>query len=362
MQTIGILSAGKTDTAYALKDKIFDLRPELAVFVDEAPVPEDASESIYQIFTYEAVRRLVARGVSAVAFAEPRVHVFIRQIAAEIQIPLVDPCDADGRPLDREAYARAIVSCDGKPRPKPFRIGIAGGLGPMASVDMYHKLTVLTKASCDQEHFKLIIDQNPQTPDRTKYLTEGGENPTLALYATAKRLEAAGCDAIAYACNTAHAFLPEIFKRISVPLVDMQKTSLEEIAGHFGKKTPAGLLATTGTVRTRLYTDKALELGMRLFIPDDANQELVMRSIYGPEGVKAGFTEGQCRKDLSQAALYLGKTYGVKVLILGCTELPLIFKEGPLHIDGHDFYCVDPTAAVARALIALARKARAEGR
>ena len=64
-----------------------------------------------------------------------------------------------------------------------------GGLGPAATVDLYDKIVKATPAKTDQEHFKLVVEQNPQIPDRTKCLLEGGDNPTLSMYNCAKRLK-----------------------------------------------------------------------------------------------------------------------------------------------------------------------------
>ncbi|HAW45301.1 MAG TPA: hypothetical protein DCW60_03010 [Sutterella sp.] len=360
MQTIGIISGGLVQEAFELKGKIFELNPSLVVFIDEEEILAPKNSSAYQILTDDAVRRLIDKGASLIAFADGAVHGFFDQLQDELTTRLIDPCDASGEKMSIETYAERIVRTPHTSLPKPFRIGVVGGLGPFASADMYQKLCALMPAKADREHLKIIIDQNPQTPDRTKCLIENGENPSLALYRSCKRLEASGCDVIAVACNTAHAFLPEIFKHLSVTLVDMQKTALVEIVNRFGRDVKIGLLATTGTVESGLYTDKALELGINLFTPDEKHQELVMRSIYGPEGVKAGFTTGQCAKDLSQACVYLAETFGCTALILGCTELPLIFAEGQAQFGDAHVNFIDPTAAVARKLIALGLRARNE--
>lgn len=68
-------------------------------------------------------------------------------------------------------------------------------------------------------------------------------------------------------------------------------------------------------------------MGMPIFTPDEEHQARVMAAIYGPQGAKAGYTDGVCREDLVSAAKYLVKTYDCNCLILGCTELPLILDE-----------------------------------
>ena len=76
-----------------------------------------------------------------------------------------------------------------KKLPKPFKLGLIGGLGPAATVDLYDKIVKATPAKNDQEHFKVVIEQNPQIDDRTARLLNGGPDPTIAMYNCAKRLQ-----------------------------------------------------------------------------------------------------------------------------------------------------------------------------
>ena len=249
-----------------------------------------------------------------------------------------------------------VVEREWKRLAKPFKIGMIGGLGPAATVDLYDKITRAWPAKNDQEHFKVVVEQNPQTPDRTKALLEGGTDPTLALYHGAKRLQEDGCDYIIIPCNTAHAFLPFLERHLDTPFINMQQTTMDEIKEKFGDKARIGLLATTGTVRSGLYGEKAKAMGLPLFVPDEKHQALVMSAIYGPQGVKAGFTTGTCRDELLEAAKYMVQTHDCNVLILGCTELPLIVDEGDAEVGGRTVFFIDPTSALARRVCQVARK------
>ena len=78
-----------------------------------------------------------------------------------------------------------------------------------------------------------------------------------------------------------------------------------------------------------------------------------MSAIYGPAGVKAGYTTGPCREELLQAAAHLVEQ-GAQVLILGCTELPLIVPQSDeFMIEGVSVMLVDPTTVLARRCVAL---------
>lgn len=43
-------------------------------------------------------------------------------------------------------------------------IGILGGMGPFATVDLFNKILENTPAEVDQDHLKIMIYNNPKIP------------------------------------------------------------------------------------------------------------------------------------------------------------------------------------------------------
>lgn len=241
-----------------------------------------------------------------------------------------------------------------QPRDKVFTIGIVGGIGPAATVDFMDKLVRNTDARRDQDHLRLLVDHNPGIPDRTAHLTGNGADPTLALYAACKRLEAGGAALIAIPCNTAHAYLHSIQSGLSTPIVDMLKETIAHIAATNPGSTKVGLLATSGTVASKVYHGAADSARFELITPEPEFQMRVMEAIYGKHGVKAGHTTGQCVDDLAAAIAHLALR-GAEVIILGCTELPLLLgQQKGYDANGIPVDLVDPTLILARRCIALA--------
>lgn len=252
------------------------------------------------------------------------------------------------------AYAQYIVSgCLDSPSPA-FKVGIVGGVGPAATVDFLDKIVRHTPASRDQDHIKLLVEHNPQIPDRTENLIGDGADPTVSLYATCKKLEDGGADIIAIPCNTAHAFVDRIEPYLGVPIVNMLTVTVNHLRETFPSERNIGVLATTGTIESGVYR-KALEaVGLHQVAPVPALQARVMEAIYGENGVKAGFTTGQCQHDIRAAIEGLMEA-GVEVIILGCTELPLLVPSGEfVGSTGRRARLVDPTEVLARHCIAYA--------
>jgi aspartate racemase len=250
------------------------------------------------------------------------------------------------------AYAQYVVS-DGYGAPAhAFKVGVVGGVGPAATVDFLQKIVRNTPAARDQDHIKLLVEQNPQIPDRTENLIGDGADPTVSLYATCKRLEDGGADIIAIPCNTAHAFVERIQPYLSIPIVNM----LTVTVGYLRKTYPAlrniGVLATSGTLESGVYRRALKSQDFCQVVPSPALQVRVMEAIYGKHGVKAGYTMGQCQEDIAAAVEGL-IAEGVEVVVLGCTELPLLLT-GTEYVGsgGARVMLVDPTDVLARRCVA----------
>ena len=88
-----------------------------------------------------------------------------------------------------------------------MKLGVIGGLGPLATAYYYELLTKMSDVSCDQEHLEIYIHSCPQIPDRTAYILDHTQdNPVGAMIQVAKGLQEQGVDYIAIPCITAHYF------------------------------------------------------------------------------------------------------------------------------------------------------------
>ena len=213
-------------------------------------------------------------------------------------------------------------------------LGIIGGMGPLATVELFRKLVTLTRAQSDREHIHILVDNFPQVPDRTASILDGGESPVPYILEAGGRLVQSGAELLLLPCNTSHYYYGEIASRLPVPLLNM----LELTALHLQKEGvhQVGLLATDGTIKTRVFEKALAEVGIRTLLPDEYGQKTVMDVIYLQ--VKAG-------KPTDRAALerVLDKlrARGADRIVLGCTELPLAF-DGALPED-----LVDPAHLLA---------------
>ncbi|MFJ5767636.1 aspartate/glutamate racemase family protein [Lysinibacillus sp. NPDC093210] len=204
---------------------------------------------------------------------------------------------------------------------KKQTLGIIGGVGPLATMFIGEMIVRRTKATKDQDHVHTIIDNDTNIPDRTAFiLDKTKENPVPVLIEDAKKLAAVGANLIAIPCNTAHTFYDEIAQGSPIPVLHMIRETAKR-ANDLGAKR-VGILATTGTLTSRMYQDALEEFGIIPVIPDDQMKEKVMAIIY--DYVKAGKDVTQEDwQPIEEAMLALN----CDRIVLGCTELSIVNRD-----------------------------------
>ena len=234
-------------------------------------------------------------------------------------------------------------------------IGIMGGMGPAATVDLMSRIISMTDASADQEHIPMIVDSNTRIPDRTEAILGRGESPVPEMLASAKRLEAAGADFIVIACHAAHYYVPEIKNKIGIPVIDMPEETAKLLKMNGVNR--AAVLATDGTVRSGLYGAALERFGIQTVYPDDRQQKTVMSLVY--DYVKKGVTDPADlpREEMTSIIGDLS-SQGAEALLLASTELPIAFSIMGLRSNAF----IDPTVVLAKSAIRVAGAKSRKGR
>ncbi len=230
-------------------------------------------------------------------------------------------------------------------------LGILGGMGPEATAYFFELIIGLTAADEDQGHIPVIVWSDPRVPHRTKAILEGGPSPLPFLIEGARALQAAGADLVVMPCVTAHYFLPELAARVKIPFVNILDESRKFLRKDHPGVRKVGLVATTGTVRSGIVRDAFARAGIEILIPSEPDQSRVMEAIYGPKGIKGGFTTGSPRRAVLGVARRL-VLEGAQAIMAGCTEIPLVLSaEDLFRAEGLDVPFVEPMLVGARACI-----------
>ena len=213
-------------------------------------------------------------------------------------------------------------------------IGILGGMGTQAGLDYCNKLAMLNRGKIDQEYPLFILYNKSNIPGRPEsigpltnkisVLPRNSKNVIKynkvlkSLLEGCRSLEKSGCKFIVIPCNTAHYWYEDLQSKIKIPIINMPKEVFLHTKKNSKKNSKIGLLATEGTLRTKIYE----KLFKKNFIIIKPTQKIQIQSVNKAiRHVKMGNVRlGE--KSIKQAIDYLLKQK-CKKIILGCTELPI---------------------------------------
>lgn len=230
-------------------------------------------------------------------------------------------------------------------------IGIIGGMGPAATCDLYKKIIDITNANLDQDHLHIIVDSNPEIPDRTQYIlnyfkqnnlnsnsnnplcnyilanfnisNKTIENPLPFILKSAKMLEDDGAEIIAMPCNTSHYFQEIIINSIKSKFISITGSVAQYIINK--KFNKVAILATDGTICADVYGKVFNKHNIDCVYPSCSNQKVIMDIIY--KYVKQGnLKDLPLIKDDFLNLIEDLMSAGAQAIVLACTELPIAFR------------------------------------
>lgn len=227
-------------------------------------------------------------------------------------------------------------------------VGVIGGMGSLATVDLFNKIVTNTDARNDQEHIHLLIDNNSSIPDRTAYILseQGAKDPLDELVNSATRLKDAGADILVMPCNTAHYFIDRIKSKVDIEFISMIEVTVNVIKERYPDSKNIAVISTIGTKRTALYENYLDKAGYTSIIFDEVLQSDIMASIY--DGVKKGKVIEYTY--LFQSVVDRIESLGADIIISACTEIPILMSSVTTSIP-----TVDPTLELALATIRYAK-------
>jgi aspartate racemase len=202
------------------------------------------------------------------------------------------------------------------------RIGILGGMGPLATVFLYKKIIDHVQASNDQAYPRIIIDNHSKIPDRTEFILSNGEDPTDYLVDSAKLLKDDQCDFAIMPCNTAHYFLDNIQAQVELEFINLltltaQRLKEEHISQIY-------LFATEGTNQAEIYKESLNQQGIQVLRVDPKDQAIISKHIYNIKGYNFS---------LEEAFEAIVEKYEPENVLLACSELSLAKDRFEFHMD-----------------------------
>lgn len=203
-----------------------------------------------------------------------------------------------------------------------YDLGIIGGMGSEATVELYKRIIDRTYHTCDQEHMRICVLNNSIIPDRTKCIISGGENPLPYLNESIKDLENIKAKYFIIPCNTAHYFANG-FKYEKISFINMIEETLDYIHENYNNKKVC-ILATHGTINSKVYHGNSKANGLSFVYANKIEQEEIMQVI---TDTKSDVDRKIILNNFMKTIESISKREGGCLFVLACTELSLYLEE-----------------------------------
>lgn len=210
------------------------------------------------------------------------------------------------------------------------KVGIIGGMGPLASSWLLHRVLELSGATDDQEYPEIVLHSNSAVPDRTRALVYGGQTCVPELLRSLSVLQAADVQVASICCMTAHAFYRDIVGAFPGYLIHLPTLVAKALRADQGRPQKIGIIGSTGMLKAAVLQHTLEQSGFEvLHLEPQEQEELFMNYMYGRPGIKTGVINDDTRAAFRKQVQIL-KARGADVVVGATSEIPLVLgREDP---------------------------------
>ncbi len=227
------------------------------------------------------------------------------------------------------------------------RLGLIGGMSWESTAVYYRRLNVLARERLGGQHSAdLVMVSFDFAPIATMQAAGDWDAATAEMVGAARRLEAAGAEALMICANTMHRMAPEVEAAVAVPLIHIADVTAAEVR-RAGVSRPL-LLATRFTMEQAFYRERLKAGGVAAIIPNETERARLHAIIY--DELIQGRIEPASRDAFVAVVARAVAEEGADSAILGCTEFDLLVGPGDLPVPTFDTTDIHARAAMDFAL------------
>lgn len=203
------------------------------------------------------------------------------------------------------------------------KLGLIGGIGPESTIPYYHDIVYGVQSRLKEKVFPNLIIESLNVFDVLNMCERKDyEALTNYLMASIDNLRASGVNFIALTGNTPHIVFDELQKRSSIPLVSIVEATCDETKRRNISK--VGLLGTIFTMDGEFFKKPFDSNHIEVVIPTDEEKKFVNQKI--SEELELGIVNKETLSGFLKIVQRMKEENGIQAIVLGCTELPLLFK------------------------------------
>lgn len=207
------------------------------------------------------------------------------------------------------------------------KIGLVGGIGPASTVDYYLGLIERCRAELGENVYPEIVIDSVSLTTATDFFAQNDfdGNAQLMLKSLAD-LKAAGAEIAAITANTEHIVWDKIKDFFEIPVVSIVEATAAEILRKGYKRVL--ILGTIFTMKSGLYEKPLAERGITPIIPKDEDKEKIANLFF--PNLENGIVIAEDKSKMLEIVGKIARENSADAVLLGCTELPLMIKDGDI--------------------------------
>lgn len=209
------------------------------------------------------------------------------------------------------------------------KLGIIGGVGPESTVCYYEGIIKGVRNRAGEKCLPPLIIESLSCYEVIRMSGEHDlDGLTEYLLRGINNLAVAGAEVGALSCNTGHLVFDALQARSPIPLVSIVEATRDEaLRRGIGK---VGLLGTAATMEEDFFKLPFAEKGIEVVVPNAEERAYVADRILNE--LEVGVVREETATGVAGIMERMTAEEGIDAVVLGCTELPLLFegREAPL--------------------------------
>ncbi|XOB61655.1 aspartate/glutamate racemase family protein [Campylobacterota bacterium DY0563] len=228
------------------------------------------------------------------------------------------------------------------------KIGMLGGMSWESTSTYYKLINEEIKNRLGGLHSAKIILSSVDFEEIEKFQHSAlWDETAVILSQEAKAIQDAKADFLIICTNTMHKVVPQIEKNITIPILHIADATGKALVKKNIKK--VALLGTKFTMTEEFYKNRIEEnFGIKVITPNEKEQDIIHDVIY--KELCLGVCNKKSRDEYIKIIKRLEKEQECEGVILGCTEISMIIKQGYVDIPIFDTTVIHVLEAVKEAL------------